>query len=157
MSGGHGANPHGPGVRVPPPVMVGGIVLLGWVLSLAVPVRLGPPLVPLGNTLIFAALMLIGWAAIVMVRAGVDPRPDKPDATLLEAGPFRHSRNPIYLGFLMVAAGFALRVGDLWCWLAVAASFAVLEKLVIAKEEAYLTARFGAAYAGYRARVRRWV
>lgn len=157
MSGAQGPDSHGPGVRVPPPVMVGGIALLGWALSLAVPVRLGPPLVPLGNTLIFAALMLIGWAVIVMARAGVDPRPDRPDAALLEGGPFRHSRNPIYLGFLMVAAGFALRVGDLWCWLAVAACFAVLEKLVIAKEEAYLEARFGAAYAAYRGRVRRWV
>lgn len=157
MSGGAAPSDHGPGVRVPPPVTVAGVVLLGWGLSLVLPVPLGPPLLPLGNTLIFAALVLIGWAAIVMIRAGVDPRPDRPDAALLERGPFRHSRNPIYLGFLLVAAGFALRVGDLWCWLAVAASFAVLEKRVIAREEAYLAARFGEAYAGYRARVRRWL
>jgi protein-S-isoprenylcysteine O-methyltransferase Ste14 len=106
---------------------------------------------------IFAALSLIGWAVLVMVRAGVDPRPDKPDAAMVEAGPFRVSRNPIYLGFLLAVAGFALRWGDLWGWLALAAAHLVLDRLVVAKEEAYLATRFGPAYAAYRSRVRRWV
>jgi protein-S-isoprenylcysteine O-methyltransferase Ste14 len=94
---------------------------------------------------------------LVMVRAGVDPRPDKPDAAMVEAGPFRFSRNPIYLGFLLMVAGFALRCGDLWGWVALAAAHLVLDRLVVAKEEAYLATRFGAAYEAYRARVRRWV
>jgi protein-S-isoprenylcysteine O-methyltransferase Ste14 len=147
---------HGPGVRVPPPVIVAGTMLAGWVLGKLIPVPLGPPLPPLGNALLFLALALIGWSILVMVRAGTNPRPDKPDQALVDSGPFRFSRNPIYLGLIMIAAGFALILGDLWAWLAVAASFALLETVVIRREEAYLATRFGAAYEAYRARVRRW-
>nr|WP_255568743.1 isoprenylcysteine carboxylmethyltransferase family protein [Neoroseomonas alba] len=91
------------------------------------------------------------------MQAGNDPRPDKPDAALVERGPFRFGRNPIYLGFILGMLGFALRWGDLWGWIALVASHLVLDRLVVAKEEAYLAGRFGAAYDAYRARVRRWV
>lgn len=148
---------HGPGVRIPPPVMVAGLLAVAWLLRQVMPVPIGPPLPALGALVIFAALALIGWAVLVMVRAGVDPRPDKPDAAMVEAGPFRFSRNPIYLGFLLVLAGFALRWGDLWAWVALAAAHLVLDRMVVAREEAYLATRFGAAYAAYRGRVRRWV
>ena len=147
----------GPSVRIPPPALVGGTILAAWALHRLAPVPLGRPLLPIGNAVLVLALALIGWAILAMVRAGTDPRPDRPDAALVEAGPFRFSRNPIYLGFLLAATGFALRWGDLWGWLAVAASFVLLEKLVIGREEAYLARRFGAAYEAYRARVRRWV
>jgi protein-S-isoprenylcysteine O-methyltransferase Ste14 len=147
----------GPGVRIPPPLMVAAVMALALLLTRLVPVRLGPPLPALGTTLLFLALAWIGWALLTMARAGTSPRPDRPDQALIAHGPFRLSRNPIYLGFLMIVAGFALHLGDLWAWLAVAASFALLEKVVIAREEAYLTARFGDAYAAYRARVRRWL
>ena len=148
---------HGRGIRIPPPVMVGGALLVAWVLHRLVPVLLGPPLPELGALVIFAALALVGWALLVMVRAGNDPRPDKPDSVFVEAGPYRVSRNPIYLGLLVATVGFALRWGELWGWLAVAASHLMLDRLVVAKEEAYLATRFGAAYEAYRSRVRRWL
>lgn len=147
----------GLGVRIPPPVMVGAAILGAWLLRRAAPLPLGAALPVPGIIVLLAALALIGWALLVMVRAGTDPRPDKPDAALVEAGPFRISRNPIYLGFVLAAAGIALRWGDPWGWLAVLASLTVLDRLVIAREEAYLAARFGAAYDAYRARVRRWL
>ncbi|MFM7303842.1 MAG: methyltransferase family protein, partial [Alphaproteobacteria bacterium] len=100
---------------------------------------------------------LIGWALLALVQAGNDPRPDRPDAAIVTNGPFRFSRNPIYLGFLVVVLGFALRWGDLWGWLALAICHLALDRLVVTKEEAYLSTRFGAAYEGYRKRVRRWV
>lgn len=147
----------GPGVRWPPPVIVGafiaGAALLGWLL----PVRLGPPAPALGNALLFAAIALVGWALLVLVRAGTDPRPNRPDTAIVATGPFRFSRNPIYLGFVVAAAGFAMRNGQLWGWLAVGLSFLWLDRQVVAREETYLATRFGAAYATYRARVRRWV
>jgi protein-S-isoprenylcysteine O-methyltransferase Ste14 len=148
---------HGPGVRVPPPVMVGLVLAAAWLLQRGIPVPLGPPLPELGALVIFAALGLLGWAVLVLVKAGNDPRPDKPDAALVEAGPFRFSRNPIYLGFLVAVAGFALRWGDLWGWIALLVSHLVLDRLVVAREEAYLATRFGEAFAAYRGRVRRWL
>lgn len=144
-------------MRIPPPVMVAALLALAWGLRRVVPVPIGPPLPEIGALVIFAALVLIGWALIVMLRAGNDPRPDKPDAALVERGPFRFSRNPIYLGFVLGMVGFALRWGDLWAWIAVVASHGVLDRLVILREEAYLTARFGAGYQAYRSRVRRWI
>lgn len=148
---------HGPGVRLPPPVMVAGVLAAAWLLARIAPVPLGPPLPALGSLVIFAAVALVGWAVLVLVRAGNDPRPDKPDAAMVDTGPFRFGRNPIYLGFILAVLGFALRWGDLWGWVAVAASHLLLDRLVVAKEEAYLAARFGAAYEAYRARVRRWI
>ncbi len=151
------ASDHGPGVRVPPPLLVGGLVLAAWGLRRLLPLPVAEPLPALGLAVILVALGLILWALAVMLRAGTDPRPDRPDAALVEEGPFRFSRNPIYLGFLLAAAGFALRWGDLWGWVAVFASLLLLDRLVIAREEAYLAARFGPAYEAYRRRVRRWM
>jgi protein-S-isoprenylcysteine O-methyltransferase Ste14 len=148
---------HGPGVRVPPPLMVAVVMGAAWVLDRVWTLQIGPPLIGMGGAVIFLAIALIGWALLVMVKAGNDPRPDKPDAALVESGPFRWSRNPIYLGFLLAAAGLALIWGTLWGWVGVAVLHGLLDRLVIAKEEAYLTARFGAAYAAYQSRVRRWM
>ncbi|MEN9498807.1 MAG: hypothetical protein RIS83_626 [Pseudomonadota bacterium] len=148
---------HGPGVRLPPPVLVGGLLAPAWLAHLFVPVALGPPLPEFGMLVLFLGIALIGWALLALVQAGNDPRPDRPDAALVTTGPFRFSRNPIYLGFLVVVLGFALRWGDLAGWLALLACHLALDRLVVAKEEAYLSKRFGAAYEGYRARVRRWV
>ena len=150
-------NDHGPGVRLPPPVILVAVMGLAWLLGRIWPVQIGPPLVSLGAAVLFLAIALVGWALIVMLRAGNDPRPDKPDSALVEAGPFRFSRNPIYLGLLLAAAGFALIWGTLWGWIGVAILHGLLDRLVIAKEEAYLATRFGAGYEAYKARVRRWM
>lgn len=142
---------------MPPPVIVGALVLAGWLLRRLGPVPLGAPLPGPGLAVAGLGVLLSAWALAAMLRAGTDPRPDRPDRALLERGPFRFSRNPVYLGFLLVAAGLALRWGDLWPWLAVAAAFLLLDRMVVRREEAYLRARFGAPYDGYRARVRRWL
>jgi protein-S-isoprenylcysteine O-methyltransferase Ste14 len=151
------ARDHGPGVRVPPPVLVAGAIALAWVLRRLLPLPVLAPLPGLGAVVMLAGLGLGVWAVVALMRAGTDPRPDRPDAALVQGGPFRFSRNPIYLGFLLLAAGLALRWGDLWGWLAVLASQQMLDRLVIAREEPYLAARFGAEYEAYRARVRRWI
>lgn len=147
----------GPGVRIPPPVMVAALIGLAWGAMQWVPLRVVPPMPAAALAVVALGVAVAIWAVVVMVFAGTDPRPDKPDAAMVESGPFRFSRNPVYLGFVVVAAGLALRWGDAWGWLAVAASFLVLDRLVVAKEERYLAARFGEAYADYCRRVRRWV
>jgi protein-S-isoprenylcysteine O-methyltransferase Ste14 len=147
----------GPGVKVPPPAIAGGAILAAWVMQRLLPVQLGPPLPEIGALVVFLALALIGWSILVLVRGGNDPRPDRPDVSLIEAGPFGYSRNPVYLGFLLVTLGMALRWGTLWGWVAVAATHLVLDRYVVRREEAYLGRRFGAAYDAYRGRVRRWV
>jgi len=150
------AEDRGPGVRLPPPVVIAGLLALAWVLNRALPVPLGPPLPLLGLPVMFAAVGWVGWALLTLVKAGNDPRPDRPDAALVEAGPFRLGRNPIYLGFLGLVLGMALNWGTLWGWLALGTAFLVLDLAVVRREEAYLRARFP-SYAPYAARVRRWL
>jgi protein-S-isoprenylcysteine O-methyltransferase Ste14 len=146
----------GPGVRVPPPVIVAAALALAWLLNRLLPVQLGPPAPALGALLVFLSMGWLGWAILTLVRAGNDPRPDRPDAALVTGGPFRFGRNPIYLGFLGFAAGLALHWGTLWGWLAVGAVFLLLDFAVIRREEAYLRGRFP-DYAAYAAKVRRWL
>ncbi|WP_431304953.1 methyltransferase family protein [Sediminicoccus sp. BL-A-41-H5] len=148
---------HGPGVRIPPPVMVAVALGFAWGLQKLLPVQLGPPAVALGGMVIFLAMGWVGWALLVLVRAGNDPRPDKPDTAFVAAGPYRFGRNPIYFGFLLFLAGVALSWGTLWAWLAVGATFIALDVLVVRKEEAYLRTRFPESYPAYLARTRRWL
>lgn len=148
---------HGPGVRIPPPVIAAVVMVAAWLLDQVWTVQIGPPAISVGAMVIFLSVALVGLAVLVLVKAGNDPRPDKPDAALVEAGPYRWSRNPIYLGVLLAATGLALMWGTLWGWLGVAVLHALLDRLVIAKEEAYLAARFGAPYEAYKGRVRRWM
>lgn len=142
---------------MPPPLLVAAVVLAGWGLRHVAPLPLGRPLPGPGAAVAVLGLGLSVWTVVAMHRAGTNPRPDRPDAALVQGGPFRLSRNPVYLGFLLIAAGLALRWGDLWPWLAVLAGFLLLDRAVVAREEAYLRARLGAAYGAYAARVRRWV
>ena len=137
--------------------MVAGAITAAWVMIRLLPIPVTEPLPGFGAAILGEGLALIAWTLFAMLRAGTDPRPDKPDAAFVIDGPFRFSRNPIYLGFLIVVAGMALRWGDLWGWIAVAASQIMLDRLVIAREEPYLARRFGAAYENYRSRVRRWM
>jgi protein-S-isoprenylcysteine O-methyltransferase Ste14 len=137
--------------------MVAAVLAGAWLLDRIWTLQIGPPAPALGGMVVFLAIALCGWAVLVLVKAGNDPRPDKPDAAMVEAGPYRFSRNPIYLGLLLAVTGVALVWGTLWGWIAVVVLHGLLDRLVIAKEEAYLTARFGAAYEAYRTRVRRWM
>lgn len=73
------------------------------------------------------------------------------------AGPFRFTRNPLYLSLACVLLAAALWWNSLWLLAAVPAWILAMNLLVVRPEEAYLAARFGAAYEAYRARVRRWL
>jgi protein-S-isoprenylcysteine O-methyltransferase Ste14 len=76
---------------------------------------------------------------------------------LVTEGPFRLSRNPIYLGDALAYVGVSVLIGSWWPLLVLPAVLLAMLRLVITREEEYLATRFGAAYAAYRSRVRRWV
>lgn len=89
--------------------------------------------------------------------AGTNVEPYKPSTMLVTSGPYRFTRNPIYLGFLTLYTGlcaiFALEWGILllpFLWLA-------LDRMVVAKEEDYLSRKFGDAYTHYLTHTRRWL
>jgi protein-S-isoprenylcysteine O-methyltransferase Ste14 len=119
--------------------------------------------VPLRGTLAIAiAIIGLAMAALAFIqfrRAGTTPNPMKPheSATVVVTGAYRYSRNPMYLGDLLILAGWAI-------WLANAATFlglplfvVYLNRYQIAPEERALQSRFGETYTAYRRTVRRWL
>jgi protein-S-isoprenylcysteine O-methyltransferase Ste14 len=83
--------------------------------------------------------------------------PNRPASTLVTHGPFRLSRNPMYLGLSLVYLGVTLLVNSVWPLLLLPLVIAILQPTVIRLEERYLGARFGTAYDEYCRRVRRWL
>jgi protein-S-isoprenylcysteine O-methyltransferase Ste14 len=121
--------------------------------------QLLPPLPArlLGAALLLASIALARGAEGTMKRAGTNVRPDQPSLHLVTDGPFRYSRNPLYLSTLGLYGGVTLLVDALWPVLLLIPLLAVLRWGVIAREEQYLERKFGDEYRSYKARVRRWL
>lgn len=82
---------------------------------------------------------------------------NRPTTAIVHAGPYRFSRNPIYLAFSLFQLGLALWINSLWMLIALFASIAVMSFVVIPREERYLASRFPSEYAAYKSAVRRWL
>lgn len=162
-----------PGVIAPPPLIYLGFLLAGWGLAelgarpeaveagfdwlaagfnLPVEVRRGVAL-----TLIIGGLLLDGMAAGLFRRRGTAVEPWKPSTALIIEGPYRFSRNPIYLGFAVTYLGLAIAMDSWVVLLLLLPCLAVVDRFVIRREERYLAAKFGAGYDSYRRKVRRWL
>ena len=81
----------------------------------------------------------------------------KPSSQIIESGLYRFSRNPIYVSGLLLQLGIALLLNNPWIALLVPVSKVVMDRYVIAHEEAYLERAFGEVYVSYKRRVRRWL
>ena len=110
-----------------------------------------------GAVPITAGLGLVLWVAMVFRRRKTTIKPGDVSSSLVTDGPFRVSRNPIYLGMTCILIGTAIALGSLAPWLVVPLFVAVVGYNVISVEEAMLAEAFDQSYADYRARVRRWI
>jgi protein-S-isoprenylcysteine O-methyltransferase Ste14 len=90
-------------------------------------------------------------------RAGTSVIPGEPSTVLLESGPYRFTRNPIYIGFVIFYFGLAIMLTSAWMLVLLIPVLIILQRGVVEREEAYLQAKFGAAYRKYQARVPRWL
>lgn len=145
-----------------PPVLLAGavavpLVLERLVLPLPVPFAETAPVHYAGMTALLAGVVLTLWSAFEFRRHSTSIRPDRGSDALLLAGPFAFSRNPIYLGEAMALVGTGVAAGRGWFLLVVPLFMALVTRLAIVREEAYLARRFGAAYTDYKTRVRRWL
>jgi len=96
--------------------------------------------------------------AIKQFRTARTPVPgNKPTTAIVRTGPYRFSRNPIYLAFFALHLGLAIYVNSLWLVATLIATVAIIAVVVVPREERYLTERFGAEYVAYKACVRRWL
>jgi protein-S-isoprenylcysteine O-methyltransferase Ste14 len=147
-------------VIIRPPIAWALAVLAGLALDWLVQLPFVPVMLPagwLGATVFALALALAVWAIVTMTRAGSSVPTNLPTATIVETGPYRVTRNPIYLGMFLGLAGLAIAFDSLWLLAALAAFALVIRYGVVAREEAYLEGKFGDVYRGYSSRVRRCV
>jgi protein-S-isoprenylcysteine O-methyltransferase Ste14 len=146
------------GVARPPLVYLGSIAL-GVIFHLVRPVSLLPRSVSprLGGPAVLLAIGLFLFAVRTFRAAGTPVPGNRPTTTIVRTGPYRFSRNPIYLAFSLLQLGIALWVNSLWLVLTLLAAVAVMSLVVIPREERYLEARFPSEYSPYKASVRRWL
>jgi protein-S-isoprenylcysteine O-methyltransferase Ste14 len=147
-------------VIVRPPIAWAVAVVAGLALNWLLPSPFVPATVPAGGlgAIVFAlALALFAWAIATVIRAGSNVPTNRPTTTIVDTGPYRFTRNPIYLGMLLGLIGLAIAFNSLWLLLTLVPFALVIHYGVIAREEAYLERKFGEAYRRYRARVRRWL
>lgn len=149
-----------PAIRFPPPLVYLGFLLLGLAIDRVAPIaaldtgRVG--------TGVAIALVVIGLAIAISAiagfrRAGENPEPWTPSETMVLAGPYRFTRNPMYLGIALAYLGLAIGLKSMGALLLLPIAIACIHYFVIRREEAYLIKRFGESYRGYCAKVRRWI
>lgn len=147
------------GVVTLPPLIYAAFLLPGIYWRRALPVSLGHEWIrdTVGWLLIAGGLLLAGWAVVTMVRSRTTFNPYRSSTAVVSSGPFRLSRNPIYLGDVLIYAGVALLFDALLAVLLLPLVLLSVHYGVIRREEAYLERKFGEGYVSYKSRVRRWL
>jgi protein-S-isoprenylcysteine O-methyltransferase Ste14 len=144
---------------VRPPFVYLASIGLGLGIHYAWPMRFVPPAVgaPVGAMLTLLAVGLFVGAVRTFRAAGTPIPGNQPTTAVVRTGPYRASRNPIYLAFSLFQLGLSLWVNSLGLLLTLIPAVAVMALVVVPREERYLEARFPSEYSSYRAAVRRWL
>jgi len=146
-----------PGLIRPPLVYLGSIGL-GLLVHLVWPVPLLRSAVgaPIGAAVVLLAVALFVLSVRTLRKASTPIPGNRPTTTIVRAGPFGFSRNPIYLAFTLLQLGLAVWVDSLGLLLALTPALALVAGVVVPREERYLEARFPEEYRSYKSAVRRW-
>ncbi len=110
-----------------------------------------------GSAIFVVGLVLAIWAIVTIRKAGTRVETNKPTTTIVANGPYRFTRNPIYIGMFLGQTGLAIGFDSLWILATLVPFYFVIRHGVIAREEAYLERKFGDVYLDYKSRVRRWL
>lgn len=148
-----------PEVRMPPPLIHLGGLLVGYGLDQVTGWRFTPAtcLDGLALGLALTGLALSGWTLLTLHRHRTTIQPHRAASTLVTTGPFRWSRNPVYLAFALLHLACGLALGSPGMLIMLVPVFYVMDRHVIAAEEAFHEQEFGTQWQQYRQRVRRWL
>jgi protein-S-isoprenylcysteine O-methyltransferase Ste14 len=148
-----------PGVIIFPPILFVGTLLLGLLLHYLWPVHItrGSWVRVVGAILAVASIALAVWGARTMRCAGTNVDPTKPALSIVTDGPFRFSRNPLYVANALFYVGLTLVFNAVWPLVLFGPMLFVAQWGIIRREERYLEAKFGDTYRAYKGRVRRWL
>ncbi|WP_051979798.1 methyltransferase family protein [Edaphobacter aggregans] len=144
---------------VRPPLVYGVSIVMGLLVHFGWPRPFLPRILaaPLGSFLVVAAVVVFSYSVRKFRAAGTPLPGNKPTTIIVRTGPYRFSRNPIYLAFTIFQLGIASWVNSVWLIATLMAAVALMASVVIPREERYLERRFGADYLDYKRSVRRWL
>jgi protein-S-isoprenylcysteine O-methyltransferase Ste14 len=155
--------PDSPNIRLLPPLVFAAAFGLGAAADRLAPwpIEAAPAALAAvrrtGVVMAAAGIALDVWSVALFRRAGTSPLPYRPASVFVARGPYRFSRNPMYLGMTLLLAGLGLWLASAWIALSALAGAAVIHLYAIPREERYLERAFGESYLDYRRRVRRWL
>jgi protein-S-isoprenylcysteine O-methyltransferase Ste14 len=144
---------------VRPPLVYGAAIVTGLLLEFGWPLPFLPGLLAtlLGSVLVAVAVVVFVYSIRTFQAAGTPVPGNKPTTVIVRTGPYRFSRNPIYVAFSILELGIACWVNSVWLIATLIAAVALIAFVVIPREERYLEGRFGADYVDYKRSVRRWL
>lgn len=142
-----------------PPIIAAAAILAAFLLGRLVPVAFArdPAIRLAGAGILVASLVLDLWAMATLRRAKTNILPNRAADQLVTSGPFRLTRNPIYLGNTVAMLGLSLWFDNAWFLLLGLLAAIAVDRLAIRREEAHLAARFADAWLAYSARTPRWL
>ena len=148
-----------PGVVAPPPFIYAGALAAGLLANR----RIKLPFLPRRLARTLGPLLILGGFVVGLLglremrQAGTNVDPYKPATAIVTGGPYRFTRNPMYVGFTLMYVGISALANALLPILLLPAIIAVMRRGVIEREERYLERKFGDEYLNYKERVRRWI
>jgi len=144
---------------VRPPLVVLASLFSGAMLNVPWPLPFFPDALrlPVGCLMVAMAAALFSYSIRQFRMAGTPVPGNKPATAIVRGGPYRFSRNPIYLAFFALHLGLAILINSLWLVATLVATVAIIAIVVVPREERYLDGRFGSEYLEYKASVRRWL
>ncbi|HTR79373.1 MAG TPA: isoprenylcysteine carboxylmethyltransferase family protein [Gemmatimonadaceae bacterium] len=152
---------HDAGVRFPPPLVYLFGLLAALIINRARPLWLAAPeprwMFLLGLCFMLAGLLFAGSGVATFRRHRTAVVPFHPASVIVSSGPYRMTRNPMYLGMAGSYVGCSFVLDTWWAFILFVGVVLIIDRAVIRREERYLTSAFGAEYEAYRGRVRRWV
>ena len=150
-----------PGVRFPPPFIFVGGFLGGWAVNRwgrGLPLSSGGvPLERIGFGILIVGVVLAAWGIVTFRRARTAVIPHHAASQLVTSGPYRFTRNPMYVGLTIAYLGGAAVINSAWPLILLPVVLVVLVRSVVSREEQYLSDAFGDQFTAYRSRVRRWL
>ena len=140
-----------------PPIVFLAAIVVGIALNREWPLPFVPPTVwPVGAIVVIGAVSLFLSSFLEFRSAGTSVRAQKPTTTIVRTGPYRFSRNPIYVSFILLLIGLSIWLNNLWLLVTLVPAVVFIAAVVIPREERFLEEKFP-EYASYRAAVRRWI
>ena len=154
---------HAAAVKFPPPILPIVTIISGHILGRFVPIMPAydlstPGRYWIGGLIAAAAVLILGvWPILQFKQSGQDVTPWTPTPEIVVSGPYRFTRNPMYLMMVLFCIGFAVILSDVWILILTPVCGWLIFQIAIRHEEVYLEEKFGDSYREYKNRVRRWI